>query len=117
MTDEKWQDLKDNIKEKFGILEENTEPDIMTDDLGNEIKGTKETVVFNGPAGKMMVAHIKRPVILDKKSHYHKTQAGKALTEYVVSDTELTSRVEAFTWDEIAQDWKEIDTRGESISF
>lgn len=117
MTDEKWQDLKDLVREKFEIIEEKNEPDIMTDDIGNEIKGEKDILIFNGPMGKMMVSMTKRPVILDKKSHYHKTQAGKALTEYVVSDTELTSRVEAFTWDDLAQDWEEIDTRGGSISF
>ena len=63
----------------------------MVDDVGNEIKGEKESLVFNGPAGKMMVIHTKRPVIIDKKQHYHKTQAGKALTEYIASDTEFTS--------------------------
>lgn len=117
MTDDKWLDLKESVRERFEILEEKTESDIMTDDIGKEIKGEKDILVFNGPAGKMMIQKIKRPVILDKKSHYHKAQAGKALTEYIVSDTEFTNRVEAFTWDEIAQDWKEIDTRGGSISF
>jgi hypothetical protein len=117
MTDDKWLDLKDSVKEKFEVLEERNEPDITTDDVGNEIKGEKDIIVFVGPAGKMMVTKTKRPVILDKKSHYHKTQAGKALTEYIVSETEFTNRVEAFTWDELAQDWKEIDTRGGSISF
>lgn len=117
MTDEKWQDLKDSVREKFEVLEEKSEPDITTDDVGNEIKGEKDILIFNGPTGKMMVIKVKRPVILDKKSHYHKTQAGKALTEYIVSDTDFTNRVEAFTWDDIAQDWKEINTRGDSISF
>lgn len=117
MTDDKWQDLKDSIREKFEVLEEKTEADVMTDDVGNDINGEKDSIVFNGPMGKMMVVKIKRPAILDKKSHYHKTQAGKALTEYIVSDTEFTNRIEAYTWDEIAQDWNEIDTRGESISF
>lgn len=117
MTDEKWDDLKENVREKFGILEERTEPDIMTDDIGQEIKGEKDIIVFKGPMGKMMVTRTKRPVILDKKSHYHKTQAGKALTEYIVSDTEFTSNVEAFTWDDLAGDWKELDLKGGTISF
>ena len=55
MTDEKWEDLKENIRDKFGVLEERTEPDIITDDIGNEIKGKKDIIVFNGPMGKMMV--------------------------------------------------------------
>ncbi len=117
MTDEKWEDLKENIREKFKVLEEKTEPDIMTDDIGNEIKGEKDIIIFEGPAGKMKVTKTKRPVILDKKSHYHKTQAGKALIEYIVSDTEFTNKLEVFSWDELAQKWKEIDTRGGSISF
>ncbi len=117
MTDDRWQDLKDSIKEKFGILEEGSEPDIMADDVGNEIKGVREFVVFNGPGGKMKVERTKRPMIIEKKQHYHKTQAGKALTEYVVSDTETTQKTEVFTWDDLAGEWKEIDTRGDSISF
>lgn len=117
MTDDKWEDLKDSVREKFEVLEEKNELDIMTDDIGNEIKGEKDIIIFNSPMGKMMVTKTKRPVILDKKSHYHKTQAGKALTEYIVSDTEFTNKIEAFTWDDIAQDWKEIDTRGDKISF
>ncbi|RJO59964.1 hypothetical protein C4544_06355 [candidate division WS5 bacterium] len=117
MTDEKWDDLKENVREKFGLLEERTEPDVMTDDIGQEIKGEKDIIVFNGPMGKMMVTRTKRPVILDKKSHYHKTQAGKALTEYIVSDTEFTSNVEAFIWDDLADDWKGLDLRGGTISF
>ena len=36
MDDDKWGNLKENIEEKFGILSENSEPDIMTDDVGNE---------------------------------------------------------------------------------
>lgn len=117
MTEDKWYDLKENIREKFGILEEKNEPDIIEDDLGNQIKGEKETIVFNGPMGKMMLAKIKRPLIIDKKSHYHKTQAGKALTEFIVSDTESTIRVEAFTWNELTQDWEELDIKGDRISF
>lgn len=118
MNDEKWEDLKNNVKDKFGIIEEKTEADDMTDDVGNEIKGTKDILIFNGPLGKMMVARTTRPVILDKKSHYHKTQAGKALIEYVVSDTEFTHTIEASTWDDLKNDWEKIDTRGDGkISF
>ncbi len=117
MTDEKWEDLKENIREKFKVLGEKTEPDIITDDIGNKIKGEKDIIIFEGPTGKMEVTKTKRPVILDKKSHYHKTQAGKALIEYIVSDTEFTNKIEVFTWDTIANDWKEFDTRGENISF
>jgi len=117
MTEEKWEDLKENIRDKFGIIDEKREPDILTDDLGNEIKGEKESVVFNGPAGKMLLTKTTRPVIIDKKQHYHKTQAGKALTEYIASDSEFSIKVEAFTWDEIAADWKPIVTRADKISF
>lgn len=118
MTDEKWEDLKNNIRDKFEVLEESSKPDVMTDDLGNEIEGTKDTVVFKGPMGKMKVERTIRPVILGKKSHYNKTQAGKALIEYIVSDTETTSKVSASVWDEISADWNELDTRGEGkISF
>lgn len=117
MTEEKWTNLVENLREKFEIAEEDEEPDTLTDDLGNEIKGTKQRVVFIAPQGKMLVTRTTRPAIIDKKSHYHKTQGGGALTEYVTSETETTSRLNVFTWDEIAGDWHEIDLKGDSISF
>lgn len=117
MTDEKWEDLKENIREKFTILEEKSEPDVMTDDLGNEIKGTKESIVFIGPFGKMLAERTTRPVILDRKTHYRKTQTGKALVEYIVSDTEFTHKINLYKWDDTKQDWGEIDVREDKISF
>lgn len=117
MNQEKWDDLRENIREKFEILEEKTEPDTMTDDLGNEIKGEKDSIVFNGSMGKMMVVRTTKPVVLDRKMHYNKTQAGKALVEYIVSDTDFTNKINIYTWDDIAQDWKELDVREDKISF
>lgn len=117
MTEEKWTDLIENLREKFQIVEENETPDILADDLGNEIRGVKQRVVFIAPQGKMLVTRTTRPAIIDKKSHYHKTQGGGALTEYVTSDTETTSRLNVFSWDEASGDWREIDLKGDTVSF
>ena len=117
MTDEKWTELVENIREKFQIVEENEEPDILKDDVGNEIKGTKQTVIFIGSQGKIMVTRTTRPAIIDKRSHYHKTQGGGALTEFIASDTELTQKLRVYTWDETAGDWQELDLKGDKISF
>ena len=117
MIDDKWEDLKDNLRQKFEVLEELTEPDIMTDDLGNEIKGTKDIVVFNGPQGKMMLTRLVRPTILDKKSHYHKTQGGGALIEYIVSETETTSKLNLYTFNDISGEWAELKTDPGRLNF
>ena len=47
MREEKWQDIKGQIKDDFELLEEKKEP------LGEDRPGDKEIIVFNGPIGKM----------------------------------------------------------------
>lgn len=47
MSDEKWIDLKQKIKEKFGDFESHVEDTSREDDIGNKIPETTETVEFN----------------------------------------------------------------------
>lgn len=111
MQDEKWADLTDNIETNFKILERHTEDDVFEDDVGNQFKGTKDIVIFEGPLGKTKVERTNRPVILDKKTHYHKTAGGGAKIEYVVSETEFTHRIKAYRWNENLGDWEEVEAK------
>jgi hypothetical protein len=117
MNEEKWAEFTDNLRDRFEIIEDTEESDNITDDIGHEVKGKKQIIVFVGPQGKMMVTRTSRPAIIDKKSHYHKTQGGGALTEFVVSDTEMTNKVAVYTWSKSSGDWQEINLKSDKLTF
>lgn len=108
MTDEKWQNLVESIREKFGIEKEYSEP-IFVDSGGEEVEaGKKEIIEFNGASGKMKLERTCKPVVLEKKLHYHKRKDG-AQAEYKFSEDEFSYHVDGFIWDETLNDWQKIE--------
>lgn len=107
MTDEKWQDLKQNIKEKFDVTEENEET-IQKDDVGNEIIGHLERLTFETPLGDFKLEREVKPKILDKKVHYSHTAGAKGLVEYILSPDETTQKMTAFKLDSNTDQWEEL---------
>lgn len=109
MTEEKWLEIKDMVKEKFTVLEEKTEPIEIIVGLEEKQKiGDKEILIFEGPMGKTKIEYIVKPVVLDKKEHYSKRMGTSANTEYILSDTEFVRRIEAYTY--LNNIWEKIDT-------
>lgn len=97
MTEERWSEIQDLVKEKFEILEEKTEPLMLKTGTGEEKKiGDKEVLIFSGPVGKTKLEYIVKPVVLDKKEHYTKRMGTAATTEYILSDSEFVRRLEIF---------------------
>ena len=88
MVEEKWLDLLDNINEKFEILKKEKE----------EMERTT------------------KPMIIDKKVHYNRTSGTGGKVEYILSDTEKTSKVTAFKKDDFGN-WEEINLPGGNLSF
>ena len=117
MTNEKWENLIFMIENKFGILEKRTEDITIEDDIGNEVKGTKNKVIFKNEMGKIKLERENRPMIVDKKMHYHKTAGTGAKVEYIVSDTEMVHKVTAYKWNEATNDWEELKLPKERINF
>ncbi len=109
MTDERWSELLDQIERKFGILKHQKEEIAIKDDFGIKGRGELETVIFNGPLGKMKLEREKRPKILQKKVHYAKTQASGAQIEYLLSENETTQKIRAFRWNDEENNWTEIN--------
>jgi len=110
MNDEKWGDIVELVEQKFGIIERNKEEVPIGDDFEEDKSREKiDSVIFNGPLGKMKIQRITRPVILDKKAHYTKTIGKGAQVEITYSDSETTSKVKAFKWDDIDKNWVEIE--------
>lgn len=104
MTEDKWEQIKQMANNDFEVLE-NTVLDLPQDQGG----GTKETLVFNGPLGKMRLEYIVKPVVLDKKTIYSKRAGQETKVDYVLSETEKVRTFLANKWDEASENWVEID--------
>lgn len=115
MNDERWYELKDKLKSRFGEVAESDNHEEHEDDVGHTMKSRTETLVFNSELGKLKIERISRPKILDKKAHYHKG-AGVAKVEYIVSDTEYSHKINVYKMDE-AGEWQPLDLPAERLSF
>lgn len=104
MTKEKWQNILGQVKDSFLILEEGIEN--LEDEGGVEI----EFIVFNGPLGKMRLEFITKPVLLDKKTTYSNRIGAETKIDYVYSDSEKTSKMIAYKWDENTSEWVEMES-------
>ncbi len=100
MTDEKWESLLERIQRKFGF-------EARTRNEPVEEGGSRETVIFKSPAGKMKLERISRPLVIDKKIHYSKRLGSGRNVEYVFSPSEKAHRERLFRWN--GTDWEEMD--------
>jgi hypothetical protein len=109
MDTDRWDEIKENIKNKFEILDEGTEDLIVTTGEGEIKNGNAEFLIAQTPIGKVKLVFESRPVVTDKKFIYSHRAGQAARTEYEFSDTETTHKVRAYKWDDDNDDWKEID--------
>lgn len=114
MTEDKWLDLLDDLKEKFDI-DRHTEEQITEDDMGNKIINNIEIVTFQSDLGSFKLVKTTRPTILDKKVHYSHTSGTKGLVEYILSPTEKTTKVQLFRL--LNNDWQELDMSVGEMKF
>lgn len=101
MTTDRWKEVKAEIEGNFKIAENYTE------DLE---PGQAEVIEFLGPAGKMKLKFIVRPKILDKKTSYSNRPGSRMSVDYVFSEDENVSYLEAYNWHEDSQTWQKIES-------
>lgn len=106
MTEEKWLETVGKIKDKFQVLEEGRR------EVEDIPRAFVDFIVFDGPQGRFRLERQTQPVVLDKKSLYSKTAGQASKVEYVYSDTETFSKLRVYSWDEGAQEWRELKTTG-----
>ncbi len=111
MREEKWQDIKGQIKDDFELLEEKKES------LGEDRPGDKEIIVFNGPIGKMKLEFITHPVVLEKKGVGSRRIGSEATVEYKYSEDEFVHTFKAYKWDEDRDDWIEMEAERTGFSL
>ena len=112
MTEDKWQQIKENITKRFTVEEEGME-DLLAETGEGQVKlGEAEFIIFESPLGRLKLQFGKKPRVEDKVYHYSHRAGTGARVEYKFSDEELVNTFKAFKWNETDDDWKEIDAEG-----
>jgi hypothetical protein len=103
MTPEKWEQIVGEIKDKFQV--ESHEKEHLEDEGGTDV----EIIVFQGPLGEMKLEFITKPQVIDKKTNYSSRIGSDTNVQYVYSETEKSSQLHAYKWNNDDQNWVEID--------
>ena len=103
MSPEKWENLIDDIKDKFEV--EKHDKEHLDEQGGTDI----EFIIFKSPLGRVKLEFITKPVVLDKKVTYSRRIGSETTVDYVYSEDEKTNRLVAYKWNEIDKDWVEIN--------
>ena len=109
MDTDRWEQIRENIKRKFKVLEQGTEDLTVPTSEGDIKSGKAEFLVVETPMGRMKLAYESHPVVLDKKLIYSHQQGKSARTEYTFSDKEFSHKLKAYKWDDDEETWNEID--------
>jgi len=102
MNDQRWEQVLRRLDKQFGDLEFEDAEDDAT-------HAVVESVIWNGPAGRMKLTRTIRPVILDSKRHFSNRAGAGSHVEYVFSKTETTTKLKLYRWVESVGDWDEVD--------
>jgi len=103
MLPEKWENLIGDVKDKFEVEEQGKEH--LDEQGGTDI----EFIIFKNPLGRIKLEYITKPVVLDKKTNYSQRIGSRMNVEYVYSPDEKTHRLVVYKWNEIQNDWVEIN--------
>jgi len=101
MNDDKWEELVTRIERKLKVLEKK----VATADEG---RTNIETVIFQGPEGRMKLERVSKPLVVDKKMHYSRRIGSLPSVEYVYSPTDKVQRVRLFRWSDSGGEWEEM---------
>ncbi|MBI4049987.1 MAG: hypothetical protein HY398_00900 [Candidatus Doudnabacteria bacterium] len=110
MTQEKWDEIKANIAKSFVVEEQGTEDLIVETGEGEVKQGEAEFVVFKSPLGRTKLQFQKKPRLKEKQYHYSHRAGDSARVEYKFSEDELVYTLKAYKWDEVEDEWKEMES-------
>ena len=109
MNIDRWEEIRNSVKKNFGLLEEGREDLFVDTAEGRQKNGDAEFVVFKSPLGRTKLELLKKPRLEEEKYHFSHRQGDAARVEYKHSDTEFVYALKAYKWDDIDEEWKEID--------
>jgi hypothetical protein len=99
MTDEKWQETLELIKQNYQMESEESG---TLEDYEN---ATFESVVFTCPLGKFKFIRTKKPRVLDKKTTFSNRVGSSVKVDYQYSKDEFVDNLEILKWEDMEQDW------------
>lgn len=105
-----WEDILDRLEQQYGKLEVEKFSETREDDTGQKMVSDIQRVEFKTPMGEMRVEQVVSPMILDKRTHYTHTAGARADVEFVLSETEKTTKVRVFRYDKDMDEWIEINS-------
>ena len=109
MTDERWQEIKGLVKDKFPDVTE-TAGELSEDDG----PGTIETIEFSGPMGKMRLTRTTKPLVLEKKVLGSRRIGSESTVQYKYSASEKIHKFIVYKFDDASGQWQELPIeRGE----
>jgi len=109
MTPERWEEIKSTVKKQFSIEEEGVEDVTVQTGEGPVKQGEAEFVVFESVLGKTKLQFQKKPKLEEKKYFFSHRAGDSARVEYKFSDADLVFALKAYKWDDVEDDWKEIE--------
>lgn len=111
MTEDRWLEIKDLVKNQYDIIEQSHRPLTIKIGVSEEKEiGDIEVIIFKNPQGKIKLEYSKKPVVLEKKEHYSHRAGTSAKTEYILSPDEFVSKLTAYKWDREEEDWIKFET-------
>lgn len=100
MTDERWHDVLDHIKETFTVFEHDTE-EYTPEDGG----GTVEFLVFESPMGKIRLERDVHAKVVGTKVTTSRRIGSGAREEKIYSTDEMVDTLHVYRWDATENDW------------
>ncbi len=100
MTQEKWEQIKELVKNKFGFETEEIVP--LDDGSGGEA----EVVVFKNELGRIKLEWTTKPRTLGEKTVYSKRIGSSVKIDKVYDENETVCFLKVYR--EIGDDWQEI---------
>lgn len=104
-----WEIMKEGLRKKFEIVEEGSEELMIETSDGPVLKGVGDFIVMETPIGKVKLSFEKKPMVLNKTEHFSHRAGQAARVDYEFSDTEFTFKLRAYKWNDIDEEWKEIN--------
>lgn len=102
MTDDRWQEVAEKIRDAF------PEHEHARENILNG-RGSVESFVFDGPTGRMKVERTKRPKVLGERGMQSRRIGAESTIEKVYSEDEVVDFVNVYTWNESQEDWVQLE--------
>lgn len=101
MKNDQWQETVGRIQDTFHVVSHEVV-------RGDEYSGDVETLVFDGPQGRMKLERTSRPRVTGKSAIGSKRIGGSVKVQYQYSATEKVHTVKAFRWNPQRSTWDDV---------